>query len=194
VGLLTTVTRGFQRISMHGVREELLDRQASSLKLPLHKIYLSQVSSNEEYETEMRRAMNEFKGRGIDTIAFGDIYLEDVRRYREDKLAQVGMNAAFPLWRKDSAALASRFIDSGFKAITSCVDTEQLDGNFTGRLYDGRFLEELPAEVDPCGENGEFHSFVFDGPVFAEPIGFSIGEKVLRDNRFYYCDLLPITT
>ncbi|MEK7880668.1 MAG: diphthine--ammonia ligase [Deltaproteobacteria bacterium] len=190
VALLTTVTRDYKRISMHGVRETLLERQAQSIGIPLEKVFISKNSSNEEYEAEMRSLLLKYKASGVNAVAFGDIFLEDLKKYREDNLAKIAMNGIFPIWKRDSKELAKGFIKSGFKAIITCVDTDKLDARFAGRIFDEGFLSELPPAIDPCGENGEFHSFAFDGPIFKTPVEFKIGETVLRDSRFNYCDLL----
>lgn len=191
VGLLTTVTAGYDRISMHGVRRPLLEAQAARVGVPLTVVEIPPVASNAEYEARMGEAMAEVRGRGVETIAFGDLYLEEIRRYREAMLARAGMRAHFPLWGRDTAALAREFVALGFEAVTVCVDTAALDGGFAGRDYDAAFLAELPPGVDPCGENGEFHTFVAAGPIFPTPIPFARGEVVLRDERFAFQDLLP---
>lgn len=191
VALLTTITMGYERISMHGVRRELLEHQAESLGYQLETVYISKKSSNEEYEQKMEEVMIRFKDMGVTDVIFGDIFLADVRKYRETNLEKVGMNGIFPLWKRRTDRLAEKFVTEGFKAIVTCVDTEALDGSFAGRLIDRRFLSELPDGVDHCGENGEFHSFVYDGPNFKQPIEFEKGEIVLRDKRFNYCDLIP---
>ncbi|MHA1568701.1 MAG: diphthine--ammonia ligase, partial [Alphaproteobacteria bacterium] len=188
-GLLTSVTAGYDRVSMHGVRNELLDKQVAAIGLPVEKIVLPQPCANEDYERLMKEAMLCYREQGIDTVAFGDLFLADVRKYREDNLAQVGMKALFPLWGRDTAALAREFVDAGFRAVVTCVDTEQIDKSFAGRIIDHQFLADLPATADPCAENGEFHTFVFAGPIFREEIPFTKGECVLRDERFYFCDL-----
>ena len=187
--LLTTVTKGYGRISMHGVREELLTKQADSLGVKLYKVFISKNKSGQEYEEKMRDALLELKSKGIGFVGFGDIYLEDLKKYRQDRLSEVGMKAIFPLWKKNTAQLANRVIDSGFKAIVTCVDSKYLGREFAGRNFDKKFLANLPKEVDPCGENGEFHSFVYDGPIFKKPILYKKGEVILREKRFYYCDL-----
>jgi len=192
VALLTTLTEGYDRISMHGVRVDLLEQQAAALSLPLEKVYIPPGASNEQYEAEMTRRLTAHLERGVSTVAFGDIFLEDIRAYRESNLARVGMKAIFPIWKQDTTALAHRFIESGFRAIVTCVDTDVLDGAFAGRDYDEPFLADLPDDIDPCGENGEFHSFVHDGPNFASPVPCRKGDVVLRDNRFNYCDVLPV--
>jgi uncharacterized protein (TIGR00290 family) len=190
--LLTSVTEDYDRISMHGVRRILLEQQAQSLGFPLEKLYLTRNSSNEEYEAKMRDKLLQYKSHGVSSVVFGDIFLEDLRKYREDNLAQVGMKGIFPIWKRDTAELARTFIGLGLKAVITCVDSNVLDGNFVGRYFDNRFLSELPGNVDPCGENGEFHSFVYDGPIFQERIRFRRGKVVLRDSRFYFCDLVPV--
>ena len=189
--LLTTITEDYGRVSMHGVREILLERQAESLGFPLEKVFISKNASNEEYEHKMRDVLERYLLSGVFSVAFGDIFLEDVRKYREDNLSKIGMTAIFPIWRRNTTELAHRFIDLGFKAVITCVDSNVLDKTFVGRVFDEQFLSELPSTIDPCGENGEFHSFVYDGPIFQKRILHTIGEVILRDNRFYYCDLIP---
>jgi len=189
LALLTTVTEQYDRVSMHGVRTILLERQAQSLGLPVEKVYLGADASNEEYETRMRDKLAQYQARGVSSVAFGDLFLEDVRRYREENLSRVGMKGLFPLWGRDTSELAHSFIGLGFKAVVTCVDSSLLDGAFVGREFDDRFLAELPPAVDPCGENGEFHTFVYDGPLFQSEIAHKRGDIVLRDDRFFYCDL-----
>jgi len=187
--LLTTVTEGYDGISMHGVRRELLERQAEMLQLPLKKVFISKGASNQEYESQMKSALQEFRKEGILFCVFGDIFLEDVRTYREKLLAEIGMRAIFPIWKRETAQLARSFIRSGFKAIVVCIDPKVIDKTFVGRMYDEHFLNDLPPSVDPCGENGEFHSFVYDGPLFKQRVMCSVGRIVLRDS-FYYCDVV----
>ena len=189
--LLTTLTEGYDRISMHGVRRELLEQQAAALGLPLEKIFISQKASNDEYEANMRQALVKYKAAGVTAVAFGDIFLEDLRRYREDKLAELDLKGLFPIWKKDTRDLALSLTALGFKAVITCVDTTLLPGSFAGREIDAQFLSELPPGVDPCGENGEFHSFVSEGPLFSHKVAYTLGEIVLRENRFSYCDLIP---
>ncbi len=189
--LLTTVTGDFDRISMHGVRYALLETQAESLDIPLERVLISKSSSNEEYESSMREVLERYKGDGIGSVVFGDIFLEDVRQYREDNLSKIGMEGIFPLWGRDTLELAHTFIGAGFMSIITCIDSNALSKRFIGRLYDERLLSELPAHIDPCGEHGEFHTFVFDGPLFDEAVAFRRGRIVLRDERFYFCDLIP---
>ena len=191
VALLTTVTRDYERISMHGVRNQLLEEQARALGLPLEKVTISKGADNQEYETKMGSVLTEFKSRGVSSVAFGDIFLEDLRKYREGNLAKIGMNGVFPIWKRDSTELGRSFIKAGFRAVIACVDSKQLNASFAGRIYDEQFLADLPPSADPCGENGEFHSFVFDGPIFKNPVAFSKGEIVFKDERFYFCDLIP---
>jgi uncharacterized protein (TIGR00290 family) len=188
--LLTTITEEYDRISMHGVRRALLERQAESLGLPLHAVLIPPQCINATYEARMKEALAEHFARGVRHVAFGDIFLEDLRVYREKNLAQVGMQALFPIWKRDTHELAREFVRLGFRAITVCVDPRVLEASFAGRELDASFFADLPTGVDPCGENGEFHTFVFDGPIFRTPIAFRVGEKVLRDG-FCFCDLLP---
>jgi uncharacterized protein (TIGR00290 family) len=176
---------------MHGVRLSLLDRQAEMLGLPLVKVSIPQAPSNEQYESAMREVLERQRNEGVTAVAFGDIFLDDIRRYREEKLSQLAMKAIFPIWNKDTRELAQEFINAGFRAILTCVDSKQLDGSFVGRTFDESLLGDLPSGVDPSGENGEFHTFVYDGPIFSQSIPVRKGEIVLRENRFYYCDLLP---
>ncbi len=189
-GLLTTITEDYDRISMHGVRRALLEKQADILCLPLEKVFISKQSSNGEYESKMTAVLEKYKEAGVTSVAFGDIFLEGLRRYREDNLAKLGMKGIFPIWKKDSFMLAHAFIDEGFRAIITCVDSQVLNESFVGREFDKKFLHDLPPAVDPCGENGEFHSFVYDGPIFTKRIAFKRGDIVLRDNRYYYFDIL----
>lgn len=189
--LLTTVTVDYDRISMHGVRRVLLEQQATALNAPLEKVWIGKNATNAEYENQMRVVLEKYREQGVQAVVFGDIFLEDLRKYREDNLAKVGMKGIFPIWKRDTKSLARAFGEWGFKAITTCVDSNVLGREFVGRFFDAKFLAELPAQVDPCGENGEFHSFAFAGPIFKNEIRFTKGEIVLRDNRFYYCDLLP---
>lgn len=191
VGLLTSVNQHYGRISMHGVREVLLDAQAESIGLPLYKVPLSQCPSNEEYERNMRLALEGFKARGIRHVAFGDLFLEDIRQYRLDNMHRINMECVFPLWHRPTDKLAREFIALGFKAVLCCVDETLLDGAFSGREFDETLLGDLPPSVDPCGENGEFHTFVYAGPVFRQPLAFTRGARVRRDERFHFCDLIP---
>jgi uncharacterized protein (TIGR00290 family) len=188
--LLTTLTHDYDRISMHGVRRVLLEKQAASLGLPLHQVFISRGATNEEYEKKIAEAFSVYRKRGIDSVAFGDLFLEDIRAYREQFLGRHQMRGLFPIWKRDTACFIREFIELGFKAIVTCVDAKVLDQSFSGRTIDEAFLSSLPVYVDPCGENGEFHTFVYDGPNFNQPVKFSIGQTVLRE-RFWFCDLLP---
>ena len=190
--LLTSVTSGYERISIHGVRRSLLEQQVRSLRLPLETVELSPRSSNEEYEERYGAALLSHRTKGIETVIYGDLFLEDIRHYREAQLGKLGMRAIFPLWHRDTAQLARGFIERGYRAVLTCVDGQALPGEFAGREFDATLLRDLPPEIDPCGENGEFHTFVYNGPLFTEPVGFERGEVVLRDERFWYCDLTPI--
>jgi uncharacterized protein (TIGR00290 family) len=193
-GLLTTITQDYDRVCMHGVRTALLEQQAAALGLPLDKIYLAANESPEGYEAKMRTYLTHCRERGIRAVIFGDLFLQDVRQYREQNLAEMGMQALFPLWQQDTKALAKRFLHAGFQAIITCVDLHALAPAFVGRQYNAEFLADLPPDADPCGERGEFHSFVYGGPLFPKTILFQTGGTVLRENRFAYLDLIPSTS
>jgi uncharacterized protein (TIGR00290 family) len=188
--LLTTVTEGYERISMHGVRRELLLRQAESIGLPLHEVRIPPQCVNPVYEARMEEALRAHYDQGVRRVAFGDIFLEDLRAYREKNLARIGMTALFPIWKRDTRELIQFFHAQRFRAIAACVDPKVLDPSFAGRELDESFFRDLPPTADPCGENGEFHTFVFDGPIFHFPISVRAGEVVNRDG-FVFCDLLP---
>jgi uncharacterized protein (TIGR00290 family) len=191
--LLTTVTETYDRISMHGVRGELLEKQCAAISLPLHEVRIPPHCVNPIYEARMEEALRVHYQAGIRKVAFGDIFLEDLRAYREKNLAHMGMTALFPIWKHDTGQLIRSFHAAGFRAIAVCIDPRVLDRSFAGRELDEQFFRDLPPNVDPCGENGEFHTFVFDGPIFNRPIGVRTGEVVERDS-FIYCDLLPQET
>jgi len=190
--LLTTVTAQYDRISMHGVRSTLLRRQAESLGLPLEEVQISPGASNDEYETNMGAALAALRTRnpGLDTVVFGDLFLADVRAYRERMLAGIGMQGLFPLWLRNTRSLAHDFVRLGYGAVLVCVDSAQLAGAFAGREFDAELLGDLPPKVDPCGENGEFHTFVYKGPGLRQPVRHERGPVVVRDGRFVYCDLV----
>ena len=190
VALLTTVTETYDRISMHGVRRELLVQQAQSIGLPLHEVRIPPQCVNPIYEARMEEALRIYYAEGVRTVAFGDIFLQDLRAYREKNLARIGMSALFPIWKRDTRELIHSFQAARFRAIAACIDPKVLDRSFAGRELDDSFFRDLPAGVDPCGENGEFHTFVFDGPIFHNPIPIRSGKIVERDS-FIYCDLLP---
>jgi uncharacterized protein (TIGR00290 family) len=191
VALLTTITREHDRISMHGVRRALLEAQAESLGLPLWTVEIGTGAGNDEYEAEFRRALETLAGaHDVHSVAFGDLFLEDIRRYREELAERAGYRALFPVWGRDTGSLAREFIDLGHRAVLTCVDTAALDGSFAGRTYDAALLRDLPPSVDPCGENGEFHTFVASGPGFAREVSIRTGDRVLRDDRFMFCDLV----
>jgi uncharacterized protein (TIGR00290 family) len=210
--LLTTCNEHFQRVSMHGVRIELLEQQARALDLPLEKMFVNQGGSNDEYLARMKTHLLAFKAQGVTRFAFGDIFLEDLKRWREDNLAQLGLLGLFPIWKADSRDLIREFIALGFGSIICCVNDAYLDETSLGRNIDADFIRSLPADVDPCGENGEFHSFTFAGPIFKQPLRIKTGEKVYRPleethpgatssvcplpgarrtKGFWFCDLLP---
>ena len=209
--LLTSVNSAVDRISMHGVRSSLLQMQADAIGIPLRKLELPEGLNMTEYNAIMGAAVADLKRQGYDRNIFGDIFLEDLRKYREEQLAPMGIRAEFPLWKRDTKELLHEFLDLGFKTVLVCVKAEILDRSFAGRVIDRNFIKDLPKNVDPCGENGEFHTFVFDGPIFSRPIDIKIGEVVYREYArpkeddqdqcapaaadgqmgFWYCDLLP---
>ena len=214
--LLTSVNTKYRRISMHGVREELLEAQAKSIGLPLHKIMVPEMPTMETYNDLMRQTLQQFTKDGVEYSIFGDIFLEDLKKYREEQLAKVNIKGVFPIWKVPTTQLVKEFIELGFKAVLVCVNERYLDQSFAGREIDQNFLKDLPKNVDPCGENGEYHSFVYAGPIFKKPIAFKKGEVVYRnykpaacppdtssndrysqhsskqdvDTGFWYCDLL----
>jgi len=194
VALMTTVTADYERVSIHGVRRILLEAQAEAIGLPLIEVTLQPKSSNDQYEEAFLKGLEQIRisHPHVRHIAFGDLYLRDVREYRENLLQPTDFAPLFPLWGRDTENLAREFIDMGFSATLVCVDTEQLSGSFAGSAFDATLLDALPPSVDACGEGGEFHTFVSDGPIFSEAIAFQLGERVLRDDRFAYCDLLPV--
>jgi uncharacterized protein (TIGR00290 family) len=212
VALLTTCNEHFERVSMHGVRMALLDRQAQAIGLPLEKVFVSRQSSNEEYQKKMSDCLLAYKARGMTGCVFGDIFLEDLRLWREQNLALVGLRGIFPLWKVASNELIQEFISAKFGSVVCCTNDAYLDESFVGKTIDADFVASLPADVDPCGENGEFHSFAFAGPIFKESVKFQVGEKVYRPleethpavastvcpapgarrtKGFWFCDLLP---
>lgn len=207
--LLTSVNTSHQRISMHGVRETLLEQQAICIGIPLKKVQLPEQLDMKDYNQLMEKMMMELKKEGFKYSIFGDIFLEDLKKYREEQLNSQGFLARFPIWKEDTRKLIQEFLNLGFKTIVVCVNSEMLDKSFAGRVINEKFLRDLPDNVDPCGENGEFHTFVFDGPIFKNPISFDIGEKIYREyNRpknemdsnkgesqastigFWFCDLV----
>ena len=210
--LLTTVNAKFNRISMHGVRSELLYAQAESIGIPVNEIRLPEMPSMSAYDEVMKLELNKLKEQDITHSLFGDIFLEDLRTYREDKLKEIGLKAHFPLWKRDTKELVHEFIDLGFKTVVVCTKAEVLGSEFTGRIIDKDFLKDLPKNVDPCGENGEFHTFAFDGPIFKNPIKYELGEKIFKAYEapkskddtcfakepttkpagFHFCDLIPV--
>lgn len=190
VGLLTTVTSAFGRVSMHGVREALLDAQADALGLPLEKVRIPYPCPNETYEAAMRATLERARAVGVETVAFGDLFLEEIRGYRERRLSEIGFHAVFPLWGRPTAALAEEMIDRGVRARVSCLDPRRLPPRFAGSTFDRAFLRAIPPEVDPCGERGEFHTFVTDAPGFRHPLRVDVGASVERDG-FLFTDLVP---
>ena len=190
IALLTTVTEEYERISMHGVRRELLHRQGQAIGLPVEEVRIPPQCANAIYEQRMGAAIERFRRQGIRHVAFGDIFLEDLRAYREQKLLRADMSAIFPIWKIDTRELAAGFLRHKFRAIVACIDPKKLDRSFAGRELDESFFRDLPPDVDPCGENGEFHTYVFDGPIFRTPIAIQTGAVVERD-AFIFCDVLP---
>ncbi|MBL4905091.1 MAG: diphthine--ammonia ligase [Flavobacteriaceae bacterium] len=210
--LLTNVNQDFSRVSMHGLHENLLDKQAESIGIPLQKNYFPAEVTMAMYDELMQEKMEALLSENYTHAIFGDIFLEDLKKYRETKLAEVGVQGVFPLWKQDTKKILQEFLDLGFKAITVCVNAKLLGQEFVGRIIDEQFIKDLPENVDVCGENGEFHTFVFDGPIFKFPIHFTLGEKVLKsyklheddgdnchqsnskkeyyDTSFWYCDLI----
>jgi len=200
--LLTTLSDAYNRVSMHGVREELLVAQAESIGIPLYQVRLAESPQMDEYEETMELHLNKLKLEGITTSVFGDIFLEDLKIYREKKLSEIGMEAVFPLWKKDTRAILKEFLALGYKTVVVCAQ-RGLE-TFCGRVIDENFIDDLPEGIDPCGENGEFHTFVFDGPLFKHPVDFVTGEKVYKTYAspsgstdepagYWYIDLVPYT-
>lgn len=189
-GLLTTFNQEFDRVAIHGVRRQLVEQQADAAGLPLWTIPLPWPCSNEQYEALMAQACADAIQRGIDAIAFGDLFLEDIRAYREQQLSGTRLEPLFPLWKLPTRELAKEMFTAGLRAILTCVDTKKLSPGFAGRRFDENLLRERPEEIDPCGENGEFHTFAYAGPMFSREIGIALGEMVIRDG-FAFADLLP---
>jgi uncharacterized protein (TIGR00290 family) len=190
VGMLTTLTAKFGRVSMHGVRESLLDAQARALRLPCHKVLLPFPCPNAVYEQRISEALKMARARGVTHVVFGDLFLEDIRAYREAQLAPLGLEGVFPIWKEDTGLLAREMVHKQLAAILTCVDPAKLDGSFAGSHFDLQLIERLPPAVDPCGENGEFHTFAYSGPMFRESIPVAVGPKVERDG-FVFADLFP---
>jgi uncharacterized protein (TIGR00290 family) len=205
VALLTTLNETFRRISMHGVREELLEKQAEVIGIPLVKMYVRE-GTNSEYEQRMNEVLQSFKEKGVTHVIYGDIFLEDLRKYRDDQLEKIGMKGVYPLWKNDTKELIHEFLSLGFKTITCCTNDAYLNEDRVGEIIDEDFIRSLPPDVDPCGENGEFHTFCFDGPLFRHPVHFTRGEKIYKpleiktsDDKcstkvqtrgFWFCELL----
>ncbi len=190
VALLSTLNRAAERVAMHAVREQLVQEQAAAAGLPLVEVWIPSPCSDEQYQAAMAEAVSRARAEGVTCMAFGDLYLEEVRRYREDKLAGTGIEPIFPLWGQKTDELCRQMVEAGLEARITCVDPRKLDRAFAGRSYDAALLDELPAGVDPCGENGEFHSFVHAGPMFDRSIPIRMGEVVERDG-FVFADVLP---
>ena len=205
--LVTSINNHHDRVSMHGLRRELLIKQVQEIGLPLTTIELPEEPSMEIYETEMKRIVIELQSKGYTHCGFGDIFLEDLRVYREEQLKPYGITGCFPLWKRNTKNIIDEFISLGFKAVIICIKSDLLDASFVGREVDDNFVNDLPSNVDPCGENGEFHTFCYDGPIFRNPVPFTLGNKVYKEYKkpkedsgsespnsmgFWFCDLLPL--
>lgn len=198
--LLTSVNASFDRVTMHGLRRSLLEAQIEALHIPCQTIELPENTDMETYGKLMQEGVQQLKDQGYTTAGFGDIFLEDLREYREKQLATMSIECVFPLWKRDTKEIMEEFLSLGFKAIVICINNQVLDESFVGRELDASFLNDLPKDVDPCGENGEFHTFCYDGPIFQAPIQFEIGEKTYREYPapnenvssygFWFCDLV----
>jgi uncharacterized protein (TIGR00290 family) len=189
VALLTNLNTDQDRVSVHGVRRPLIEAQAAALGSPIHFVRLPAKPSNAEYEALIAEALTPFQADGVQHIVYGDLFLQDIRQYRDAYLARIGMQGIYPLWEEDTDKIIQEFIEAGFKTLLTCVDITQLDASFAGRTIDAAFLRDLPLSVDPCGENGEFHTFAYDGTLFKQPVPVSPDGTWLQDNRFCYCDL-----
>lgn len=192
VALVTTITRDYDRISIHGVRRSVLRAQVDALDIPLIEVSIPAAASNSAYEDAFASTLAAIRAENpkLRHLAFGDLFLADVRAYRENLLSRLGWEPVFPLWGRDTAQLARHLVDNGYGAVLTCVDTTQLSADFAGRQFDAALLADLPRSVDPCGERGEFHSCVYAGPIFSQPLKLQCGERVLRDGRFQYCDVM----
>ena len=190
VGLLTTINEDSSQVSMHHIDQALVEQQAASIGLPLEVIYFNPNDSYENYEISMRDVLSRYQHEGVTAVVSGDIFLEELRARREQNLARIGLRAVFPLWDLDTQDLLAKFIHLGFKAVITSVDSELLDEVYLGKLIDSQFYKSLPKEVDPCGEQGEYHSFVFDGPIFQMPVQYTMGEVKTHEDRYFYCDLI----
>src|ERR1700690_152419 len=192
VGLLTTVTGNYERIDMHDIRCSLIESQAESLGFPWERVPISSHTSNADYEPSFVQSLRKYKELGVTSVVFGDIFRNDLRKYRELNLARLGMKGIFPLWERDDFQIMESFIMLGFKAIVVSINTHALDSRFVGRIIDWKFIFDFPKTADVCGEHGEYHTFVYDGPIFKKAIPYKVGETLLRDNHFNYCDLMPV--
>lgn len=191
VGLLTTLNSENDRVAMHGVRKELLQKQMDALGLPAEMVMLPMPCDNETYRRLVGGSIEVLRERGVQNVVFGDLFLEDIRQYREEQMHGSGLGSIFPLWLRDTGKLSRDMVDSGLRAVVTCVDQRALSAEFVGRQYDHDFLDDLSAGVDPCGENGEFHTLVIDGPMFSNGLNVELGEKVLHGD-FAFADVLPV--
>ena len=194
VGLLTTIVKDTNKVSMHHVDRGLVEQQAAVLGLPLEVVDFNPNDSQAHYETSMRQALKKYMEQGVSAVVSGDINLVELRKRREENLAQIGLRTIFPLWERDTQELAEHLVQMGFKTVITSVDMTVLSRGDLGQVIDAQFLAGLPTGVDPCGENGEYHSFVFDGPIFKKPIKYSLGEVTSLDSRYFYCNLFPMTS
>jgi uncharacterized protein (TIGR00290 family) len=192
VGLLSTVTENNKLISTHGIGIEVLEQQAAAIALPLEKVYIPGALSQVQYERAMKKTLLAFEAQGVTAVAFGDLFLEDLKEYREKRMAEVGMRALFPLWKMDTKEVAYSFLQRGFQAVITCVDATVLDGSFAGRRFDEQLLADIPSSVDPSGENGEFHTFVYEGPIFRRPVRFQKGGHTVREGRYHFCEIISL--
>ena len=192
VGLLTTVTGDYDRIDMHDIRCSLLEKQAESLGLPWEKVSISSHTSPADYEPGLVHALTRYREAGVTSVVFGDIFREDLRKYRALNLARLGIKGIFPLWKRDAFQIMESFITLGFKAVISSVNTHALDSRFVGQVIDWKFIFDFPKTADVCGEHGEYHTFVYDGPIFKQAISYKVGETFVREKYFNYCDLIPV--
>jgi uncharacterized protein (TIGR00290 family) len=190
VALLTNLNQQTNRVSIHGVRRALIEAQAAAIGLPVHFVMLPTNPTNVEYEALVQNALAPFQAQGIQHVVYGDLFLEDIRHYRDAFCQRLGMQPVYPVWGLDTKSLITEFIEAKFRAIISCVDTTQIAMDFVGRELDHKLLHELPKSADPCGENGEFHTFAYDGPLFRQPVKFTFGETWLQDKRFFYRDMM----
>ncbi len=190
VSLITTLSAEHKRSFMNNIKVQLLERQAQSTGMAMEKVFVSEKDSKKDYESQMRKILKRYLSKGVKSVVFGDIFIEDLKKQRQNNLAKLKMKALFPLWKQETSRLAKKIIRLGFKTIITCTDSSILSGNFTGREFDESFLSELPPDIDASGENGEFHTFVYDGPIFHKKVHFTKSKVIIKNKNFYYCDLI----